>query len=449
MKKNPPNIVFIFADQMHGFALGCMGHPNVKTPNLDRLAKRGVLFRNAYSASPICTPARANMWTGRYPSQTGVLFNDQPIPEGETCLAHCLNDAGYRTSYVGKWHLGSSGNEAVPPEWRAGFQEFIGYQCFNDFYKDVFFFDEAGRCHSFQKHRTEATTDIALDRLRHLKEHHQPFALVVSYQNPHYPLQPAPEFERMYHGKPVRRRLNAQDIDPYTPTFSPPADRPADPAALRYGNNLDEYLRLYCAMVTQLDANVGRIVEQLRKDDLLKNTVIVFTSDHGDLQGSHGLTNKALFWEESVRIPMIASVPGGVHGVETDVLISTTDFMPTLLELAGGPVPSSAEGFSYAPFLRGEKQPVQDYVISENEQAAQWLMIRDARYKLVTTRDGLAPTQLFDLKDDPYEMNNLVTCPNAADERDRLQQLLVSRYRDLQNRTHKPEVAAGSLIGQD
>ena len=196
MRPVQPNLVFLFADQMQGFALGCMGHPDVKTPHLDRLAQRGVLFRQAYTASPICTPARATMWTGRYPLQTGVLFNDQPIPEGETCLAHGLNDGGYRTSYVGKWHLGSSGNVAVPPAWRAGFQEFIGYQCFNDFYKDVFFFDETGRCHPSTKHRTDATTDVALTRLQRLKDQPQPFALFVSYQNPHYPLQPAPEFEQ-------------------------------------------------------------------------------------------------------------------------------------------------------------------------------------------------------------------------------------------------------------
>jgi len=379
------------------------------------------------------------MWTGRYPLQTGVLFNDQHIPEDETCLADCLNEAGYRTSYVGKWHLGSSGNVAVPPEWRAGFQEFIGYQCFNDFYKDVLFYDEAGQCRRIEKHRTDATTDIALERLSLLKHRNQPFALFVSYQNPHYPLQPAPEFEQLYHGKPMHRRPNVQEVDPYTPTFSPPADRPDDPIALKYGNDLDEYLRLYCAMVTQLDANVGRILQQLEDDGLTENTIVVFTSDHGDMQGSHGLTNKALFWEESVRIPMIVSVPGGTRGVATDALISTTDFMPTLLELAGCPAVPSAEGFSYAPLLRGEKQSGQNFVIAENEQAAQWLMIRDERYKLVVARATLEPTHFFDLKNDSYEMNNLIHHPDALAGIERMHQLLNNRYNDLQTRTRTPD----------
>jgi len=378
------------------------------------------------------------MWTGRYPLQTGVLFNDQHIPEDETCLADCLNEAGYRTSYVGKWHLGSSGNVAVPPEWRAGFQEFIGYQCFNDFYKDVLFYDEAGQCRRIEKHRTDATTDIALERLSLLKHRNQPFALFDSYQNPHYPLQPAPEFEQLYHGKPMHRRPNVQEVDPYTPTFSPPADRPDDPAALRYGNDLDEYLRLYYAMVTQLDANVGRILQQLEEDGLAENTLVVFTSDHGDLQGSHGLTNKALFWEESVRIPMIVSVPGGAHGVETDALISTTDFMPTLLDLAGCPAAPSAEGFSYAPLLRGETQPRQSFVISENEQAAQWVMIRTDRFKLVVNRYDLEPTHFFDLKNDPYEMNNLINHPDVRTEIEQLKQLLTNRYNELQTRKASP-----------
>jgi len=239
----------------------------------------------------------------------------------------------------------------------------------------------------------------------------------------------------------VHRRPNVQEVDPYTPTFSPPADRPDDPVAMHYGNDLDEYLRLYYAMVTQLDANVGRILQQLEEYDLADSTVVVFTSDHGDMQGSHGLTNKALFWEESVRIPMIVSVPGGAHGVETDALISTTDFMPTLLELAGCPAAPSAEGFSYAPLLRGEEQPSQAYIISENEQSAQWVMIRDKRHKLVVCRNSFEPTHFFNLENDPYEMNNLIRHPNALPEIQRMHRLLDNRYNDLQTRARKPDVS--------
>lgn len=327
------NILFLFADQMHAFAMGCMGNAEIQTPNLDRLAGEGTLFRHTYSNTPICTPFRGNLFTGRYASQTGIINNADPIPSSERTLAHALNDGGYRTSYVGKWHLGDKGNVAVPPELRAGFTDFIGYQCYNDFEDGVYFFDEQGICDERNTHRTEATTDIAIERLAGLAQRtaQEPFALFVSYQNPHYPLQPAPEYEALYSDQTLTRRPNAQEIDPFIPTFSPYSPRPKedDPLYYRYGQNLDLYLRQYYAMVTQLDANIGRLMRAIDEFGLRDDTVIVFTSDHGDLQGSHGQKNKSQPWEESTRIPLIVRVPGGPAGQVIDSLVSGIDFYPS------------------------------------------------------------------------------------------------------------------------
>ena len=171
------NILFLFSDQMHPFAMGCMDNPEIHTPNLDKLAEEGVLFRNAYSNCALCTPFRANLFTGRYASQTGVFHNKQPIPQGERTVAGRLNEGGYRTSYVGKWHLGTTGNIAVEPELRAGFTEFIGYQCYNDFINNVWFFDEDGVKTEYQKHRTDVTTDIAIERLEGLADKMDPAAM--------------------------------------------------------------------------------------------------------------------------------------------------------------------------------------------------------------------------------------------------------------------------------
>lgn len=385
-------------------------------------------MRRAYSTSPICTPARGVMWTGRFPSQTGVLANDHGIPSGETCFADYLNAAGIRTSYVGKWHLGSSGNIAVPPSMRAGFQEFIGYQCYNDYHRDVFFYDESERCRVSSKHRTDATTEIALERLKVLAARGQRFALCVSYQNPHYPVQPSPVYEAIYHGQPVHRRPNALDVDPYTPTWSPRAMPPEDPAFKRYGGNLDEYLRLYYAMVTQLDANVGHLLNALDELGLADSTAFVFSSDHGDMQGSQGLTNKGIFWEESVRIPFIARLPGAVRGTVSDSLISTLDFMPTFLDVLGLPPAPLAEGRSLAPVLRGAGGGEPGMVLAENMQGDAWWMIMDQRFKLVTTRETFVPSHLFDLMMDPYEQNNLVDATAYADVRECLLRHLLHRH---------------------
>ena len=140
-----PNFVFLFADQLQAFALGCMGNEHIHTPNLDALAADGVLFRNAYSDSPVCTPYRGCLVTGLYPSQSGIRTNSDAIPEGEHCIGHSLNDAGYATSYVGKWHLGGAGNRPIAPDNRGGFRHFLGYQCYNSFIDNVCFYEPGVR----------------------------------------------------------------------------------------------------------------------------------------------------------------------------------------------------------------------------------------------------------------------------------------------------------------
>ena len=202
------NILVIFADQMHGFAMSCMGHPDVKTPNLDWLASEGTLFRNSYSQSPVCTPFRCCLLTGRYGSQTGVLRNQQPIPAGERTFADAFNDGGYRTSYVGKWHLGNTGNVAVPESQRGGFTDFIGYEAYNDFIDGVKFFDEDGNYTPTTDHRTKETTDITMQRLANMTD--EKFAMVVSYQNPHYPEQPTLKYEKLYDRSKLRSVYTCQ-----------------------------------------------------------------------------------------------------------------------------------------------------------------------------------------------------------------------------------------------
>lgn len=416
------NILFLFADQMHAFAMTCMGNPDIHTPNLDRLAAEGMLFRNCYSNAPVCTPFRVALFTGLYGSRTESLVNRALIPPGCETLADSLNGAGYRTSYVGKWHIGDSGNQWIPPELRGGFTEFIGYQCYNDFLNAVEFYDEDGACDDRTgRHRTDATTDISIDRLRKLAARENPFALFVSYQNPHYPEQPSPEYYERYRGKDVGWRPNTQDVEPFTLTHSPKSPRPmeTDPLYAVYGGNMREYLRQYYAMVTQMDASIGRLLAELDALGIADETLVVFTSDHGDLQGSHGLKNKSLPWEESTRIPLVVRSPDGSNGVEVTGLTSGIDFFPTLAEYAGAQQPATLDGQSFAPTLCGEPQTLNAPVFSEMRR---WCMIRDGAMKLVADRraDGIDATMLFDLDADPYEMENLVADSRHVETRQRL-----------------------------
>jgi arylsulfatase A-like enzyme len=413
----PLNILFVFSDQMHPFAMGCMDNPEIHTPNLDKLAGDGVLFRNAYSNCSLCTPFRANLFTGRYASQTGVFHNQQAIPEGERTVAACLNDGGYRTSYVGKWHLGATGNIAVEPELRAGFTEFIGYQCYNDYIKNVWFFDEDGVKTEYRKHRTDATTDIAIERLEGLAG--ERFALFVSYQNPHYPLQPDPQYEAIYAGKNLTKRPNYKDYEPYTQTLSPPSAKPRenDPIYQKYGGNPEEYLRLYYAMVSQLDANIGRLLDTLERLGLRGNTAVIFTSDHGDVQGSHGEKNKCRPCEESVRIPLIVRAPGGARNVKSNALVQSVDFFASCLDYACLPPEPRVAGASFAPLTMGEPQELNGPVYSE---MTNWRMVREGNFKLVVAMPDFDLQKLTDLENDPYELNNLIDSAEHEEIRERL-----------------------------
>ncbi len=438
-QKSKLNVLVIFADQMHRFAMRCIGNEDVITPNLDRLAREGALFTNAYSATPVCSPFRVNLVTGRYAMETDQRKNCCRVPEGCHSLVEDFNKAGYRTGFVGKWHVGATGNQPIPEELRAGFREFIGYQCYNGFYKDVCFYDEDGVEHRFAKHRTDVTADIAIERLKRMAD--EPFFMVVGFQAPHYPEQPAPKYDRMYRGRKVTPRPNYSGKDPYIPTHSPPSPRPFElcPDYRRYGNDIEEYLRLYYGMVTQIDANVGRILDTLEELGVAENTLVLFTSDNGDLAGSHDLNGKCVSYEESAGIPLLMRGPGVPAGLVVEAPIDSSSFLPTCMELANVPITDLAER-SRVNLLHNPRQDVSAFADLRN-----WCMIRRGDYKLTVEDDDCIPTMLFNLREDPYEMNNLVERPDMKPVIDELRrELLGWREACLQYRRTLPEFAETS-----
>lgn len=392
-----------------------MGNEAIHTPNLDALAADGVLFRNAYSDSPVCTPYRGCLVTGLYPSESGIRNNAGAIREGERCIGHGLNDAGYATSYIGKWHLGGGGNVAIAPDNRAGFTHFIGYQCYNSFIDNVLFFDEDGAEHRFDKHRTTATTDLAIKRFQRIQD--EPFALFVSYQNPHYPIEPDPAFAALYARAdlPARENVDPQ-TPPFTATWSPRSPQPVerDPNYQRYGRDLAEFRRLYYGLVTQLDHEIGRLIRYLKNQGLYENTVIIFTSDHGEMMGSHGRMNKGVPHEESARVPLIARAPEGLRGHVVDTPVSAgIDIWPTLAEFAGYPEEKELSGQSWKTLLLEENAGRDAPVFAEhpwpndNGREGAWLLVRDGDWKMVVQQETLEVVSLHNLSDDPAELRDL------------------------------------------
>ncbi len=416
-----PNLLYIFADQLNGFSLGCTGHPDARTPHLDALAARGTILSNACSSAPVCTPARITMWTGRYAGSLGTLANDARIPAGIPTMAEAFRSAGYLTSYVGKWHIGGSGNVPVPEDLRGGFEAFAGFQCYNEFHQNVRFFDERNQALEFpDRHRTDATFDLAIERMRAAAHGDRPFLLCVSEQAPHYPCQPSSEFLAPFTGRQMRTRPNAVvGIDPYTPTYSPPSPpKIEDPTFKAYGGDIQEYLRHYHAAVSQVDAGVGRLIAELETLGIAENTIVIFSSDHGDMQGSQGLINKCVPYEESVRIPFLATGPGIARGVAVEDLIGTVDFFPTFAELCGVPLGPGIAGHSLAGTLAGRKSVASKRIFSEDQSG--WAMVREGAWKLVTDVHADEPRQLYSLEKDPFEMQNLVGNSEASTVRDRL-----------------------------
>ena len=328
------NLLFVMADQWRFSALGSWIGSPVSTPNLDRLVREGLRCNRAYVANPVCGPSRASIMTGRLAHEHGVIANDLQLPRSERGFAESFAAAGYRTHYVGKWHLdGEARPGFVPPGWRRhGFETFEGFNRGHWYGRPRTFTNEGELVHP-EVFESTYQTDRAIEFVRESRDH--PFFCFLSWGPPH-PATGGP--------RPSRRFENA------TPPWR--ANVPGD---LRRRGNLAERLGEYYDLCELLDVEVGRLLDALEAEGLSENTLLVFTSDHGDMLGSHGMLFKEHPYEESVRVPLILRQPGRIAaGGETDALVSNVDLMPTLTRLAGLDVPPTCTGRDLSALLLAE-----------------------------------------------------------------------------------------------
>jgi arylsulfatase A-like enzyme len=412
-----PNIIYIFADQLSFHWTGFGGDGTVKTPHLDKLANDGLNFTHAYSTSPVCTPYRGILMTGRYPSQTGIEDNGRRIPDSEITLADCFNRAGYHTSYLGKWHIGGPKglNEWVPPVLRGGFTDFTGWESHHiNHWKGKIFSDEnPEKAIELKGHETDGLTDLAVDKLDELSRLDKPFLFMLAYQAPHYPCAPPRDFEDLYEGVPFDLRANC---DPEAEMAKPhwPVDRETGDfvdQCWRKPMTSRRFQELYFAEITQLDRAVGRLLDKINETGLYENTVVIFTSDHGEMAGSHGCFGKGVMLEESVRVPLLIRCPKN-HRVKTgikDTPVSTIDLMPTLLDAAGLDVPECCEGVSFAGNLIDELKNDRSVFFELND----WALIRN-REKLIIDKKTKENKAFYCLDSDPFEQENLVNSQDKS-----------------------------------
>ncbi|NOU75742.1 sulfatase-like hydrolase/transferase [Paenibacillus sp. LMG 31458] len=411
-----PNILFILSDDQGPWAMHCAGNSELITPNLDRLANTGMRFSNFFCTSPVCSPARATLLTGRIPSQHGVLdwiadgdmgadntigwLSQEKIIEylqGMPGYTDILAEHGWKCGLSGKWHLGDSRKP------QKGFEYWYVHQCGGASYYGAPMIRD-GKNVNEERYITDVITDEGIGYMEKTLEHDEPFYLGVHYTAPHAPWRNnnhPEEYLAMYDDCAFE---SVPDLPPH-PWTSGGMER----------ERFVEELKGYYASITAMDANIGRLIDWLEDNGLRENTLIIFTSDNGFCFGHHGIVGKGNgtrpvnMYEESVKVPAIFSQPGRIPmNVEMAALVSGYDFMPTLLDYVNLPNPEAEKlpGHSFKKLLLGESMDVRENLVVFDEYGPV-RMIREKEWKYIH-RYPNGPHELYDLVNDPNERINLI-----------------------------------------
>lgn len=431
-----PNILMIMADQLPAASLPAYGHPVVRAPHLQRLADEGVVFEDAYCNSPLCGPSRASMMTGRLPSRIGAFDNACEFPASAPTYAHYLRNEGYRTCLSGKMHF-------VGPDQLHGFEERLTTDIYpSDFgwvpdwerperrfswYQNMLSVVQAGVCTT--TNQLDYDEEVGFRAVRHLHDmarddDERPFCMVASFTHPHDPFA----ITREYWDRYDHDEIDLPDVGPVPPEeLDPHSRRLHHVCGLDRFDQTEERVRTarhaYYGMISYVDDKVGQLLRTLDETGMAEDTIVVFTSDHGEMLGERGLWYKMSFFDRSARIPLIVHAPDRFAPRRASAAVSLVDLLPTLVDFAtDGERPEFVDepaGQSLVPLLEGDDErwsdaPVLGELLGEGAVAPH-LMIRRGRYKYV--HGDPDPEQLFDLENDPGERMNLASRPEHEDVR--------------------------------
>ncbi len=435
---SPRNVIFILSDD-HRFDF--MGfHPAaprwLETPALDRMAREGAHFANAFVSTSLCSPSRASILTGQYMHRHKIVDNQRPEPPGAVFFPAYLQKSGHQTAYIGKWHMGHDDDAPRP-----GFNHWVSYKG-QGVYTDPLV-NVNGQHRRMKGYDTDILTDFALDWIGRERAKDKPFFLYLSFKAPHYPFQPAPRHKGRYADKPIPypqtmarteqnyrtqprwvkdRRYSIHGIDHMeTGAFDD------DPVP-----NFDDLYRSFAEAVHTVDENVGRLLKHLDDTGLSKNTLVIYMGDNGFHLGEHGFYDKRDAFETSMRVPLLAWAPGMIGpGTKVEKMVQNIDIAPTILEAAGAKAPATAkhDGRSWLPLAQGREPaggPWRDHILYEyhwewNFPATPTLLaIRTDRYKYIWHHGTWDIDSFHDLKLDPHERHNLISSP---DQQERIAEL--------------------------
>lgn len=430
----PRNIVLVLVDDQRFDALSCMGHPFLETPHIDRLAAEGVLFERAYVTTALCSPSRASILTSLYAHQHGVLDNNNPMNPELPTFPRLLQQAGYETAFVGKWHMGGDSDDPRP-----GFDHWVSFRG-QGVYNDPVFNVNGDKVRNKDGYVTDLLTDHAVEFLKRRRE--KPFLLYLSHKAVHAEFIPAarhagsyaghayphPESmkddERTYAGKPAWVREQRKSWHGVDGMYNETVD-------------FDDFARDYAETMRAVDESVGRLMQTLRDKGLSENTLVIYTSDNGFLFGEHGLIDKRCMYEPSIRVPMIAWCPGVAEaGARRKALVTNLDIAPTILEAAGVAIPPSFMGRSFLGALPAEPAQGRDaflytYFWERNfPQTPTVLGVHTGRFKLMQYHGVWDRYEMYDIENDPGELNNLLAGYMIGSEAGTLDNLIRRRKDD-------------------
>lgn len=407
--KQNPNILFVFSDQHRWCDLGSYGNTQVVSPNLDAFAQKAIRFNNCISNSPVCVPARGSMLTGLFPLRHGAVSNDLAMRKDVESIAHVLVREGYRTGYIGKWHLAGIPRDQYIPEGkgRFGFQEWKVANCCHN-YLNSYYYDEENNRVDIDGYEPIEQTNMAVDYI-HRNSGKKPWCLVLSWAPPHDPYQHVPQkYLDMYRDMDIELRPNVPEVIH------------AGSGRIMNREDIMQNYRGYYAHITALDEQFGRLIAALEEAGEIDNTIIVYTSDHGDMLGSQGTTNKQWAYEESIKVPLIVYWKGRTIHTSTDELIGLVDLPVSLLGLLGLRFSGEVDGKDlHELFINPEAKGLEECYIFDPipchqafaRGSSEWRGIRTRRYTYARTASDEG-YMLYDNLEDPYQMINQINDPD-------------------------------------
>ena len=431
-QQKPMNIIFILADDHRYDAMGFMNKiKGLQTPGLDRMAKEGAHMKNAFVSTALCSPSRASILTGQYAHSHTVVDNDAPLPTNLKFFPQYLQQKGYQTAFLGKWHMGNTGDAPQP-----GFDYWLSFQGQGVYYNPTFNINGQRIKQAEGSYTTDLLTDYAVDWMNK-RNKQKPFFVYLSHKGVHAEFQPAKRHEGKYKDLPIicpsSMYLTATNQSKTYGIASVPqskvnyTDIPQWVRAQRYSWHgvdymyhgeiqFDRFYHLYLETLMAVDESVERVLSWVKENGLDKNTIIVYMGDNGFSFGEHGLIDKRHAYEESMRVPLLVWAPGMIKPNSViEQVVMNVDLAPTFLELAGITKPSQMQGYSFTNLLKGNAKGWQrDKVFYEYyweaafPQTPTMFSVRTDRYKYIYYNGVWDINELFDMQNDPFEMNNLI-----------------------------------------